>query len=205
MISLLITSLHPPTLSPHYSKSNSLTHTANHVIAFGIKSKLLTCITNPYIVLSPPLPPQFALPSSAQYDSASRMSFLFQKDVKSFPTSAVLHVCLFSGIFSLLWTVPGLQKVLNKYLLNEWINAALCLLSPALFVWLPSSHSLSLGLRHLLKIPSPTHCLNRASLHHSTTRVFLLHLFVHCFEIVFLLHKTPSFMRIICCIYQCIN
>ena len=111
------------------------------------------------------------LPSSAQYDSASRTSSLFQKDVKSFPTSAVLHVCLFTGIFSLLWIVPGLQKVLNKYLLNEWINAALWLLSPPLFVWLPSC-SLSLGLRHLLKIPSPTHCLNRAPLHHSTTTIF---------------------------------
>ena len=118
------------------------------------------------------------LPSSAQYDSASRTSFLFQKDVKSFPTSAVLHVCLFTGIFSLLWIVPGLQKVLNKYLLNEWINAALCLLSPSLFVWVLSSHSLRLGLRHLLKIPSLTHCLNRAPLHHSTATVFLLHLFV---------------------------
>lgn len=55
---LLIPSLHPPNLSPHNSKSNSLTHTANHVIAFGIKSKLLTWITNPYIVLPLPLPPQ---------------------------------------------------------------------------------------------------------------------------------------------------
>ena len=43
MISLLIPSLHPPALSPHHSKSNSLTHTANHVIAFGIK------IQTPYL------------------------------------------------------------------------------------------------------------------------------------------------------------
>lgn len=52
---------------------------------------------------------------AAQYDSASGASFLFKKHAKSFPISAILHVCvLFTGIFSLLQIVPGSQKMLNK-------------------------------------------------------------------------------------------